>query len=127
MFSGVSKSGSPCDIVMMSRPDAASSVASAVIAIVGEGLTRARRSARKAMVLLSRELPTDPNAKGGRCEDGAVSDGHAWPIATSDKAPARLSLTHASAAVCRRAPDGRYRQAVSDFLRVPPGRRPAAG
>src|SRR5690242_13928806 len=34
---------------MMSRPDAFNSVASAVIAIVGEGLTRARRSARSGM------------------------------------------------------------------------------
>ena len=33
----------------MSRPAAFNSVASAVIAIVGEGFTRARRSARKAM------------------------------------------------------------------------------
>src|SRR5215471_9690174 len=37
---------------MMSRPAAFNSVASAVIAIVGEGLTRARRSARKAMMQL---------------------------------------------------------------------------
>src|ERR1700759_5308632 len=34
---------------MMSRPAAFNSVASAVIAIVGDGLTRARRSARKDM------------------------------------------------------------------------------
>src|SRR5215475_15176779 len=34
---------------MISRPDAFSSVASAVIAMVGDGLTRARRSARKGM------------------------------------------------------------------------------
>ncbi|HYM73229.1 MAG TPA: sigma-70 family RNA polymerase sigma factor [Stellaceae bacterium] len=59
---------------MMSRPDAANSVASAVMAMVGEGLTRARRSARKAMISLSRELPTDPNARAGRCEDAAVRE-----------------------------------------------------
>src|ERR1700722_12132776 len=70
MLTGVSKSGSPCDRVMMSRPEAANSVASAVMAIVGEGLTRARRSARKAMVSLSRELPTEFKARGRRCEDG---------------------------------------------------------
>src|SRR6516164_5878511 len=34
---------------MMSRPAAFSSVASAVIAMVGEGLTRARRSARNGI------------------------------------------------------------------------------
>jgi hypothetical protein len=37
---------------MMSRPAAFNSVASAVIAIVGDGLTRARRSARKGMISL---------------------------------------------------------------------------
>src|SRR5258705_6552008 len=51
MFAGVSKSGSPTDRLMMSRPAAFSSVASAVIAMVGEGLTRARRSARNGMTL----------------------------------------------------------------------------
>src|SRR5438034_11608316 len=52
MFAGVSKSGSPTDRLMMSRPAALSSVASAVIAMVGEGLTRARRSARNGMARL---------------------------------------------------------------------------
>src|SRR5215472_8034203 len=52
MFGGVSKSGSPTDRPTISRPAAFSSVASAVIAIVGDGLTRARRSARKGMAQL---------------------------------------------------------------------------
>src|SRR5215467_12862670 len=52
MFGGVSKSGSPWLRLMMSRPAAFSSVASAVIAIVGDGLTRARRSARNGMMEL---------------------------------------------------------------------------
>jgi hypothetical protein len=37
---------------MISRPAAFNSVASAVIAMVGDGLTRARRSARKGMILV---------------------------------------------------------------------------
>ena len=49
ILSGVSKSGSPTDRLMMSRPAAFNSVARAVIAMVGDGLTRARRSARKGM------------------------------------------------------------------------------
>ena len=44
-----------------------------VIAIVGEALTRARRSARKAMVLLSWGLPTDLKAMTLRCEDAAAA------------------------------------------------------
>src|SRR5215472_15645508 len=52
MLLGVSKSGSPTDRLMMSRPAAFSSVASAVIAMVGDGLTRARRSARNGMMEL---------------------------------------------------------------------------
>src|SRR5215831_12713520 len=52
MFGGVSKSGSPTDRLTMSPPAAFSSVASAVIAIVGDGLTRARRSARNGMMEL---------------------------------------------------------------------------
>src|SRR5262249_27418828 len=49
MLLGVSKSGSPTDRLMMSRPAAFNSVASAVIAMVGDGLTRARRSARNGI------------------------------------------------------------------------------
>src|SRR5579864_9287994 len=50
MLGGVSKSGSPWLRLMISRPAAFSSVASAVIAIVGDGFTRARRLASKDMI-----------------------------------------------------------------------------
>src|SRR5437763_12971191 len=55
MLSGVSKSGSPCDSAMTSRPAAFNSVARAVIAMVGEGFTRAKRSASRDMACFRRE------------------------------------------------------------------------
>src|SRR5262245_60775443 len=48
-------------------------------------------------------------------------------VVTGAVLPPALSLTDAPAAVCRRAPDGRYRQAVSALVRIPARRRPAAG
>ena len=48
ILSGVSKSGSPTDSEMMSRPFALRSRAFCVTAIVAEGLTRERASAMKA-------------------------------------------------------------------------------
>src|ERR1700722_4863092 len=50
ILSGVSKSGSPTDSEMMSRPCALRSRAFCVTAIVAEGLTRARASAIKGMI-----------------------------------------------------------------------------
>ncbi len=49
MLSGVSKSGSPTDNEMTSRPWALRSRAFCVTAMVAEGLTRERTSAMKAM------------------------------------------------------------------------------
>src|SRR5580704_16740460 len=49
MLSGVSKSGSPTDSEMTSRPLALRSRAFCVTVMVAEGLTRERTSARKAM------------------------------------------------------------------------------
>ncbi len=49
-LSGVSKSGSPTDSEMTSRPLALRSRAFCVTAIVAEGLTRERMSAMKAMI-----------------------------------------------------------------------------
>src|SRR5437763_16290386 len=69
MFGGVSKSGSPTDRLTMSRPAAFNSVASAVIAIVGDGFTRARRSARKDMTLQHPKMARKhPNIRGLSCE-----------------------------------------------------------
>ena len=49
MLSGVSKSGSPADSAMMSRPLAFSYFARFEIAMVGDGLMRPMDSARKDM------------------------------------------------------------------------------
>ena len=49
MFAGVSKSGSPAERLMMSRPASFSRRACAVIATVGDGLMRASAAERKAM------------------------------------------------------------------------------
>src|ERR1700694_3601569 len=50
MLSGVSKSGSPAPRPMTSRPAAFRSRAFWLTAMVGEGLIRDRRSARKLMI-----------------------------------------------------------------------------
>ena len=50
MCSGVSKSGSPTDRLITSMPPAFRSRAFCVIAIVADGFTRERASARKPMV-----------------------------------------------------------------------------
>jgi hypothetical protein len=52
MCSGVSKSGSPTDRLMMSRPLFFSSRAFCVMAMVADGFTRDSTSARKAMGFL---------------------------------------------------------------------------
>src|ERR1700730_8500843 len=68
-FGGVSKSGSPTDRLIMSRPPAFSSVASAVIAIVGDGFTRARRSARNDITNQHpKRQGKHPNIRGLSCE-----------------------------------------------------------
>src|SRR3984957_10850295 len=53
MLSGVSKSGSPTESEITSRPLALRSRAFCVIAMVADGLTRERTSARKAMCELA--------------------------------------------------------------------------
>src|SRR5271167_4701121 len=53
MWSGVSKSGSPAPKPITSRPTTLSSTALVVTAIVGEGLIRASREARKDTKLQS--------------------------------------------------------------------------
>src|SRR5688572_11840229 len=52
IWSGVSKSGSPTDRLMMSRPWFLRSRAFCVMAMVADGFTRDRTSARKAMGVL---------------------------------------------------------------------------
>ena len=56
MFSGVSKSGSPAERPMMSRPCAYSSAALLVMAMVGEGFTRERVSERNGMTVSGMSL-----------------------------------------------------------------------
>ena len=56
MLSGVSKSGSPTESEITSRPFAFRSRAFCVITMVAEGFTRDRVSARKAMGRLRRQV-----------------------------------------------------------------------
>src|SRR5919198_35782 len=60
---------------MMSRPAAFNSVASAVMPIVADGFTRARRSARKAMTLIPDWNAPKPNGSPHRCEAPSVEFG----------------------------------------------------
>src|ERR1700719_3510723 len=82
-FGGVSKSGSPTDRLTISRPAAFNSVASAVIAIVGDGLTRDRRSARKDMFFSGKYdhanlIPAPGFVKyGNEALDSSVASGYA--------------------------------------------------
>src|SRR5438132_1905245 len=72
---------------MMSRPAAFNSVARAVIAMVGEGLTRARRSARKGM--------RKPKVKGV-----CVSKLHANPPCCEAGSSAVLAVPRRNSARC---------------------------
>ena len=60
MLSGVSKSGSPTDSEMMSRPAFFRSRAYCVTAMVAEGFTRSRASAMKGMATGSGSLEKSP-------------------------------------------------------------------
>src|SRR5205807_3963343 len=84
ILAGVSKSGSPWESAMTSRPAAFNSVARAVIAIVGEGFTRARRSARRAMAAASCLEWRKPNGAAGLCEDAVLRKGHSVAGKRSD-------------------------------------------
>jgi hypothetical protein len=64
MLSGVSKSGSPAPRPITSRPSAFSCRAFWVTAMVGEGLIRSRRSARKAAMILT--LREDGRKRAGK-------------------------------------------------------------
>src|SRR5437764_11272894 len=91
MFSAVSKSGSPCDSAMMSRPAAFNSVARAVIAMVGDGFTRARRSASRDMACFRRENDR-PNLVAGPAavKRGSVEFGRQIRVAVMRKHAADL-------------------------------------